>query len=75
VSTPPGFQVVLRGYDRAQVDALVASVEETLKSTNPAVRSQALELLGKATFRVSMRGYDRFQVDAYIEQARTSLQP
>ncbi|MGW0735609.1 DivIVA domain-containing protein [Streptomyces sp. NPDC002851] len=50
-----GFQIVRRGYDRAQVDAFV----ETLSAAAP--------LEPSLSFDVVRRGYDCGQVDAYLQ--------
>ncbi|MFD0593976.1 DivIVA domain-containing protein [Catellatospora coxensis] len=53
----PDFTVVLRGFDRTQVDALLAEVDrgELSLADNP-----------RTDFTVVMRGYDREQVHAYL---------
>jgi DivIVA domain-containing protein len=50
------FTIVLRGYDRKEVDGYLDAVEAGTPSTTP------------AAFKVSLRGYDRRQVDQYLEQ-------
>jgi DivIVA domain-containing protein len=50
------FTIVLRGYDRAEVDTYLDAVEAGTPATTP------------AGFKVSLRGYDRRQVDQYLEQ-------
>ncbi|MER6534780.1 DivIVA domain-containing protein [Streptomyces sp900105755] len=51
-----GFEIVRRGYDRAQVDAYLALlVSGTAPDTPPA-------------FDVVRRGYDRAQVDARLAE-------
>ncbi|MFD8143962.1 DivIVA domain-containing protein [Streptomyces sp. NPDC059708] len=54
----PRFDVVLRGYDRRQVDQYFASP--------PHQRS------GSPRFDLARRGYDRAQVDAAVRQAAGS---
>lgn len=55
--TPPDFTVVLRGFDRTEVDALIEAV----------YRGEA-HLADKTVFdfTVVLRGYDREQVNAYL---------
>jgi DivIVA domain-containing protein len=53
---PAGFTVVLRGYDRAQVDEWISQVQ---RSAPPYPRP---------SFNVALRGYDRAQVDAWVRQ-------
>jgi DivIVA domain-containing protein len=58
MSTPAefrGFDVVLRGYDRDQVDRYLEAL------------SQADSPMAPPAFRVVLRGYDRRQVDARIK--------
>jgi DivIVA domain-containing protein len=49
------FVVVLRGYNRKEVDEFVAKVERGERPPTPA-------------FRVNMRGYDRVEVDRYVQE-------
>ncbi|GAB4053763.1 DivIVA domain-containing protein [Catellatospora paridis] len=53
----PNFTVVLRGFDRTEVDALLDKV-----------RRGELNLAGVTVFdfTVVLRGYDREQVNAYL---------
>jgi cell division septum initiation protein DivIVA len=52
------FGVVLRGYDRGEVDRLVSRIG----------RGEAVpEELERPRLRVRLRGYDRGQVDMYLE--------
>lgn len=62
------FDIVLRGYDRIAVDALVAAVEAAAGDR---------ERIGEAVMRrggppVVLRGYDRAQVDAWLAQHRVA---
>jgi hypothetical protein len=55
VPDPPGdFTVVLRGYDRTQVDDWVGRVQ---RSAPP---------YSRPSFKVTFRGYDRAQVDQWV---------
>ena len=67
------FTVALRGYDPAEVDAVVRRVHEALASDDPAVRASARAELAHTTFRVRLRGYDRRQVDEYLHRMQTQL--
>jgi DivIVA domain-containing protein len=67
------FDVVLRGYDRAEVDATVRAVTAALESQDPAVRSAAGQGLASRTFRRNLRGYDSEQVDAFLREAASML--
>lgn len=62
------FTIVLRGYDRAQVEALLRQVDEALMSGDLALREAAAEAVRGATFQVALRGYDRAQVDRLIRR-------
>jgi len=67
------FTVVLRGYDRFAVDALVATVAAALASKDPARRSAALQTIGEAQLPVVWRGYDRRDVDHFLEMIAEML--
>jgi DivIVA domain-containing protein len=64
VTNPVQFTVVLRGYDRAEVDATLAEVDYALAGADLAARRAAAGRLRGRTFRVGLRGYDRSEVDA-----------
>jgi DivIVA domain-containing protein len=70
---PLDFTVVLRGYDRDQVDALVRRASDALASTDQRLRSSAREALAEPTLLVGMRGYDRGQVDHYLGRLAQAL--
>ncbi len=62
------FDVVLRGYDRLAVDALVTAVEAATGDR---------ERIGEAVMQrggppVVLRGYDRAQVDAWLARHRVA---
>jgi DivIVA domain-containing protein len=67
------FTVVLRGYDIAEVDAVVQRAHEALASDSPAMRTSAREELRQIAFRVRFHGYDRMQVDEYLRRAAALL--
>ncbi|MFF7986571.1 DivIVA domain-containing protein [Streptomyces sp. NPDC007901] len=53
-----GFEIVRRGYDRAQVDAYLARLAGDTVPDAPPV------------FDIARRGYDRAQVDARLAELR-----
>lgn len=61
----PGFTVVLRGYDRRQVDDILRRAVEALAAGRPDLRSAAVQAL-REPLRVRFRGYDRRQVDRHL---------
>ena len=69
----PEFVVVLRGYDRAQVDAAVRLAHEALVSGDRVRCAEAVAELGGTAFDVRLRGYDRSQVDGYLERMLAAL--
>ena len=68
-----GFTVVLRGYDRAQVDAVLERIRVALASTDPAARAAVREELSRNAFQVRLRGYDRIEVDDYLRRITDRL--
>jgi DivIVA domain-containing protein len=64
-----GFTVVLRGYDAAEVDALLGRIEKALASTDPALRAAVRAEMDSPALRVTFRGYDRMEVEAYLRRA------
>lgn len=67
------FIVVLRGYDRGQVDRLFAQTDEALASSNAALRASAQKLLQSPDLVVVLRGYARGQVDDAIRNRLGAL--
>lgn len=61
---------LLRGYDRKQVDALLAQVEQHL---NSGTRLQ-LNVVRRAIFKAKRGGYVESQVDAFIDRVVEILQ-
>ncbi|MCW2885045.1 MAG: hypothetical protein QOE54_1748 [Streptosporangiaceae bacterium] len=59
----PHFDVLLRGYDQDEVDALVARIEGTLGHAPLADRPVTAERVRQVHFTVVMRGYDPNAVD------------
>jgi DivIVA domain-containing protein len=68
-----GFTVVLRGYDRVQVDELLAEADAALDNESEFARAAARDRLLAAKLRISLRGYDRSEVDRAIDQRRQIL--
>jgi hypothetical protein len=58
---PASFEIVLRGFDRAQVDEYVNELTRTGRFRAP------------APFEIVMRGYDRDQVNDWIARAQANL--
>jgi DivIVA domain-containing protein len=73
MQTPPSFTVVLRGYDRRQVDALLRQATDALASSDARLRETTRQALAKPALRVQLRGYDREQVHLYLRQAAQEL--
>jgi len=64
-----GFNVVLRGYDVAQVDAMLERIRTALASTDRVMRTSVRDELNHSAFPVRLRGYDRLEVDEYLRRA------
>jgi len=64
-----GFTVVLRGYDPAEVDAMLERIREAAASTDLELRALVRAELNRPAFRIRLRGYDRVEVDAYLRRA------
>lgn len=64
VLAPQSFTIVLRGYDPAAVDALIARAAR--HQGDEAARAQLKRDLDQG-LPIVMRGYDRAQVDAYLK--------
>jgi hypothetical protein len=62
------FMIVLRGYDRAQVDELLSQADKALSSGSATLRASAREALRSTRFRQRLRGYARHQVERAVEQ-------
>jgi DivIVA domain-containing protein len=60
------FTVVLRGYDMAQVDALVARSAATEPQAKTSLRADIESFLSAPT--LALRGYDREQVGQYFNR-------
>lgn len=62
--------VVMRGYDRAQVDALLQSISQALNGGPPMSADEVRE----ARFDVVLRGYDPRAVDELVRECIIELQ-
>lgn len=69
------FTVALRGYDREQVDRLLAEADAALTSPDPALRESARQLLLKPDLQPVLRGYACDQVDDAIRDRLRALEP
>ncbi|WP_157240555.1 hypothetical protein [Catenuloplanes japonicus] len=67
------FAVVLRGYDRGQVERLIGQADAALASPDEAVRGSAREALQNPALAVVLRGYDRGQVDDAVRERLEGL--
>ncbi len=69
------FMVMMRGYDRAEVDQLLGRAELAAASSDADVRAAACHELQTARFRDCLRGYSRVQVNEKVEQLARELSP
>ncbi|WP_285560436.1 hypothetical protein [Actinoplanes regularis] len=67
------FTVELRGYDRQQVERLLAEADAALASSDPALREQAQRRLLKPDFIQVLRGYSCGEVNDAIRDRLLSL--
>lgn len=72
------FDVVLRGYDAAQVDALLQQVAAALpdERQRPAWPDDAVPVAGAPStppLRTTVRGYDTAEVDAFLSRCAHTL--
>ena len=66
----PSFDIVLRGYDRAQVDQFVALLRAADGDTSALPDGHR-----PPSFDIVLRGYDRAQVDQWIAEATGESAP
>ncbi len=66
--------MVLRGYDRFQVDALIQRAGEAVRSTDPALRASVAAQLRDPKLSVVLRGYDRLEVNGVLARLRAVLE-
>jgi DivIVA domain-containing protein len=64
----PRFMVMMRGYDRAEVDQLLGRAEQAAASSDAALRAAVCHELQTTRFRDRLRGYSRVQVDQKVQQ-------
>jgi DivIVA domain-containing protein len=64
-----GFTVVLRGYDVAQVDAILERIRQAVASTDRALRASVRRELNEPALEVRLRGYNRIEVDDFLRRA------
>jgi len=65
--------IVLRGYDRAELDELIHQANLALASADPAVRAALERRLRQPELQTRMRGYDRAQVDTRLAMLADQL--
>jgi DivIVA domain-containing protein len=68
------FRVVLRGYDRSQVDLMIQRVGAALASTDPGLRARVSDEVRAVQFAVVLRGFDRHQVDVALKRLAAELE-
>ncbi|NUT06838.1 MAG: hypothetical protein HOV76_25510 [Hamadaea sp.] len=69
------FTIVLRGYDREQVDKVIRAAQDALAYQDPAAAARAAQSIAdfRANAFVVLRGYDREQVDQHLTQVLSEL--
>lgn len=67
------FEVVLRGYDRHEVDQVVITVLSAVRNGGGPLIAEAIRQLAEARFTVRLRGYNKRQVDDYLIKAEAEL--
>ncbi|MCP2322361.1 DivIVA domain-containing protein [Hamadaea flava] len=78
VETTPAetpFTIVLRGYDREQVEKEIRAAENALGYQDPAAAAKAAQSIAefRANGLVVLRGYDREQVDHHLDRLSAEL--
>jgi catechol 2,3-dioxygenase-like lactoylglutathione lyase family enzyme len=68
------FTVVLRGYDRFQVDQVLSDVDDGLASGSETAQAAARETLRTIRFSQVLRGYASDEVDREIQRRLQALQ-
>jgi cell division septum initiation protein DivIVA len=63
----PLFDREIRGYAPAEVDKVVALLENALASRSRSAFAEAAATARSTTFGVAWRGYRRGQVDRYVK--------
>lgn len=67
------FDLVVWGYDRAQVNAFVQAAQWALSHVDDTRRPQVLDEVRNPRFEAVLRGFDRQQVDRYVAQVQRDL--
>jgi DivIVA domain-containing protein len=67
------LSTAFRGYDTAEVDALIRQTDLALASDRETVRASARQALRSATFHRRLRGYARRQVRRLVQQRLREL--
>ncbi len=70
---PAEFSVVLRGYDRFKVDALISRAAAALHDGDGEECAEVRAKLARADLPRAMRGFDTRQVDAYLHRLAEQL--
>ena len=61
------FMSALRGYDMAQVDAILKQADDALASGSTNLRATARTAIQDVRFTRRIRGYDRAEVDRAVD--------
>lgn len=69
----PDFAVVVRGYDRNEVKAVLERIEAALVANDPFQKAAVEQELERTRFTVRLRGYDRAQVDDFLSRMKAVL--
>ncbi len=72
-TTMPAFVLQLRGYDRVQVDQLVALAEQAIAADDPRLRAHVAQALRATKMQTVLRGYSIPQVDDYRARSAAEL--
>jgi cell division septum initiation protein DivIVA len=67
------FGAELRGYDKDQVNAVLARATTAVESASQVERSAMAAELSGIHFRLAMRGYIRERVDAHVSKVLQEL--
>ncbi len=66
------FTIGLRGYDRTEVDALIARAEAAIASGSSEERAEVKAAVERG-LKVALRGYDRQQVDDFLSRVIATM--
>jgi DivIVA domain-containing protein len=67
------FTVILGGYDRSAVDAVIARLEDVQIWTDRTKRTALRRELNDIQFPIRLRGYDRAEVNDYLGRMAAAL--